>query len=348
MEQNSTYFKIGVFVIIGTILGTICLVVLGAGTIFRKEIMVETYFDRSVQGLDVGSAVKYRGIAIGNVKRITALPQKYDSSLNYVMLQVALFAENMPADLKTNTYEKLDKDVKKGLRFQLAPLGITGTMFLEADYLPPEKIKDLDISWTPDTPYIPSAPNTIAAFTESIDKILSNLEKINIAGITEKVETLLTTVNERFRQMDIKEINTQITGLLAELRETNKALKETVGSDKVKKIIDDSSAITADVRSTIKTTKPALESAVADISKAADTSKRTAESVEKAFARLPEILEKIDNLTRRFDGISSEKSPAISEVIDNIKKISENLEDLSRSAKQYPSHVIFGNPPEKN
>lgn len=347
MEQNSTYFKIGVFVIVGTILGTVCLVIFGAGVIFRKELMVETYFDRSVQGLDVGSAVKYRGIAIGNVKRITALPQKYKSSLNYVMLQVALFEEDMP-EVNKKADEKLSAAVKKGLRFQLAPLGITGTMFLEADYLPPEKIKDLNISWTPDTTYIPSAPNTIAAFTESIDKILSNLEKINVAGITEKIETLLTTVNEKFSDMDIKEINIQMTGLLAELRETNKALKDTVGSDKLKKIIDDSNAITADVRSTINKTKPALESAVADISSAAGTSRKTAESVEKAFERLPGILEKIDNLTRRLDGISSEKSPAMSEVIDNIKKISENLEDLSRSAKQYPSQVIFGNPPEKN
>lgn len=347
MEQSSTYFKIGVFVIIGTILGTICLVVLGAGVIFRKEVIVETYFDRSVQGLDVGSAVKYRGIAIGNVKNIRSLPKKYNPSLNYVMLEVALFEEKMP-EITSDTEEKLGESVKKGLRFQLAPLGITGTMFLEADFLPPEKIKDLDVTWKPDTPYIPSAPNTIAAFTESIDRILRNLEKINVAGITEKVETLLTTVNEKFSSMDIKEINIQITGLLAELRETNKALKETVGSKKVRQIIEDSSAITADVRSTINTTRPALESAVADISSAADTSRKTAESVRKAFEKLPEILEKIDSLTRRFDGLSSEKSPALSEVIDNIKKISENLEDLSTSAKEYPSHVIFGNPPEKN
>lgn len=346
MEQSSTYFKIGVFVVIGTILGTICLVVLGAGVIFRKEIIVETYFDRSVQGLDVGSAVKYRGIAIGNVKAIKALPKKYDPSLNYVMIQVALFAENMP-DISSNPDERLAESVKKGLRFQLAPLGITGTMFLEADFLPPEKIKDLSVTWDPDTPYIPSAPNTIAAFAESIDRILRNLEKINVAGITNKIETLLTTLNEKFSQMDIKEINTQMTSLLAELRDTNKALKETVGSEKVRKIIDDSSAITANVRSTINTTKPALESAVEDISAAAEKSRKTAESVEKAFERLPGILERIDSIARRIDGISSEKSPALSDVMDNLKKISENLEDLTRSAKQYPSHVIFGDPPEK-
>lgn len=347
MEQNSTYFKIGVFVIIGTILGVICLVVLGAGTIFRKEIIVETYFDRSVQGLDVGSAVKYRGIAIGNVKKISGLPKKYSKSLNYVMLEVALFDESM-AELSDKAAEKLAEAVKGGLRFQLAPLGITGTMFLEADFLPPDKIKDLEISWTPDTPYIPSAPNTIAAFTESIEKILNNLEKINVAGITDKVETLLTTVNTRFNEIDVKEINAQVTGLLEEIRETNKTFKETIGSKKVKKIIDDSSAITSDVRDTISTSKPALEKAASDISLAAETSKKTAESVEKAFERLPDILEKIDRLTRRFDSISSEKTPAISEVVDNIRKISENLEDLSRSAKQYPSHVIFGNPPDKN
>lgn len=346
MEQNSTYFKIGIFVIIGTILGTICLVVLGAGVIFRKEIIVETYFDRSVQGLDVGSAVKYRGISIGNVRRITGLPKKYSTSLNYVMLEVALFSESMP-DLNDNAGEKLSEAVKKGLRVQLAPLGITGTMFLEADFLPPEKIKDLEVSWTPEHPYIPSAPNTIAAFTESIDKILGNLERINVAGLTQKVDDLLTNLNTKFTEIDVKEINSQITGLLAELRETNRTFKETIGSRKVKQIIDDSSAITADVRSTIKATRPALEGAVEDIEKAASTSRKTAESVERAFERLPEILEKLDRLTRRIDAISSEKSPAIGEVVENIRKISENLEDLSRSARDYPSHVIFGNPPEK-
>lgn len=347
MEQNSTYFKIGVFVIIGTILGVICLVVLGAGAIFRKEIHVETYFDRSVQGLDVGSAVKYRGISIGNVKDIRALPKKYSKTLNYVMIEVALFSESMP-ELNETSEDKFDPAVGKGLRFQLAPLGITGTMFLEADFLPPEKIKDLEVTWKPDTPYIPSAPNTIAAFTESIDRILRNLERINVAGITQKVDDLLTTVNSKFTDIDVKEINTQVTGLLAELRETNKTFKETLGSKKVKQIIDDSSAITADVRSSIKNTRPALEGAISDIGAAAETSKKTAESVQKAFERLPDILEKLDRLTRRMDAISSEKSPAISEVVDNIRKISENLEDLSRSAKEYPSNVIFGNPPDKN
>jgi phospholipid/cholesterol/gamma-HCH transport system substrate-binding protein/paraquat-inducible protein B len=347
MEQNSTYFKIGVFVIAGTILGVICLVVLGAGVIFRKEILVETYFDRSVQGLDIGSAVKYRGIAIGNVKNIRALPQKYGSSFNYVMVEVALFDEKIP-QIADNAEEKLAESVKNGLRFQMAPLGITGTMFLEADFLPDEKIKDLEITWKPDTPYIPSAPNTIAAFTESIDRILRNLEKINLAGITEKVETLLSTINEKFSSMDVKEINKQLTGLQAELRETNTALKETVGSKKVKQIIDDTGAITADVRKTINNTRPAVEKAVEDVSLAADTSRKAAESAHKALERLPEILDRLDSLTRRFDGLSSEKSPALSEVIDNIKKISENLEDLSRNAKEYPSQVIFGNPPEKN
>ena len=43
---------------------------LGAGNVFKRTVTIETYFDESVQGLDVGSAVKYRGVQIGRVTRI--------------------------------------------------------------------------------------------------------------------------------------------------------------------------------------------------------------------------------------------------------------------------------------
>lgn len=52
------------------------IIILGAGNL-SKNLILETYFDESIQGLDVGSIVKFRGVKIGTVKEITFVQDKY-------------------------------------------------------------------------------------------------------------------------------------------------------------------------------------------------------------------------------------------------------------------------------
>ena len=65
MSNQANYYKIGLFVVLGVAIAIVSVVILGAGSIFEKSIVMETYIDGSVQGLDVGSAVKFRGVQIG-------------------------------------------------------------------------------------------------------------------------------------------------------------------------------------------------------------------------------------------------------------------------------------------
>ena len=57
------------------------LIAFGAGQFFKTETLAETYFNESVQGLNIGSEVKYKGVKIGAVKsittptKVTTLPQ---------------------------------------------------------------------------------------------------------------------------------------------------------------------------------------------------------------------------------------------------------------------------------
>ena len=92
MEKLS-YFKIGLFVIAAVVIGVIGVVVLGAGTIFRKEALVETYIDESVQGLDIGSPVKFRGVPVGNVERITLTSAEYPTTRQYVLVRMSISSE---------------------------------------------------------------------------------------------------------------------------------------------------------------------------------------------------------------------------------------------------------------
>ena len=60
-----SYFKIGLFVISATVLAVIGIIVLGVGSVFQRAALVETYIEESVQGLDIGSPMKFRGVLVG-------------------------------------------------------------------------------------------------------------------------------------------------------------------------------------------------------------------------------------------------------------------------------------------
>ena len=76
MKQTS-YFKIGLFTALSLAMVILFLVFLGVSNLFQTTELAETYFDESVQGLNVGSAVKYRGVTVGKVTAIGMVNQIY-------------------------------------------------------------------------------------------------------------------------------------------------------------------------------------------------------------------------------------------------------------------------------
>src|SRR5512139_2500187 len=77
MSTKSGYLKLGLFVILGSLALIASVVYLGGSTYFVDRIQVETYFKESVQGLDVGAPVKFRGVPVGVVQRITFVAAEY-------------------------------------------------------------------------------------------------------------------------------------------------------------------------------------------------------------------------------------------------------------------------------
>ena len=72
MSQRANYFKLGLFVIGAIAAGIIVLIIIGTGRFLQKRVTIETYFNESVQGLDIGSKMKYRGVDVGQVTRISS------------------------------------------------------------------------------------------------------------------------------------------------------------------------------------------------------------------------------------------------------------------------------------
>jgi len=120
-STTSTHFKLGLFAL-GAIAGLI-IAGFGIGLHVGKNPIVDyhTYFDESVQGLELGAPVKYRGVRIGSVAHISIGPDRKHVD---VELGIDLRATRQ-LDLATSA---------PGLRAQLGTQGITGVKFIDLDF----------------------------------------------------------------------------------------------------------------------------------------------------------------------------------------------------------------------
>lgn len=353
MAAKANYFKLGLFVIGAVAAGVAVLLIIGTGRWLKPREIMETYFNESVQGLDIGSKMKYRGVVIGEVTRITFTYVKYeqDKPMNqrkrYVLveaqLEPRLVGGRAANDIASPESSRIE--VERGLRVHLAPQGITGTNYLELDYVDSLPAPVLPIDWVPDHIYIPSTPSTVTTFVNAASEIIDRLHRLDIentianlnkllvtatdrvssldtagiskgvASVTERADRTLAKVESTLNSVAAKRLSDEAVGLLAELRQTNTELKSFLADPAFRKLPNDTSATLAGVRQLV--TDPKLPQSIAHL--------------ERTLARLDRI----------FGGGEAD----LATTFENLRQITDNLRDLTEDAKRYPSNLLFGAPP---
>lgn len=313
MKQSSNYFKVGIFVLAAISIFVTFIIVLGVGSIFRQKVYMETYLDESVQGLDIGSAVKHRGVKIGSVTEISFIQNEYplkedkDGQNNsyqygryvYIKMSIPGIVKALPL---TQIDQAIQQMIKQGLRVRLSSQGLTGTAYLEVDYLSPDKNPPLPITWKPKYHYIPSAPSTISRLSASLDTFFDKLESTDIRGLILNLNTLILTVNAEVEKAKLGELSKEATVLIFELRKTNKELNSILASPEMK----------------------------------------------NAPKKLDQALSQLNTTTKRFDTILSSNQNDIGLAVENLRTASQDLKEVTGNAKKYPSMILFGEPPAKS
>jgi len=346
MSQKANYFKLGLFVIGSVVAGILVLVIIGTGRFFERRVIIETYFKESVQGLDVGSKLKLRGVTIGEVTRISFTYTKYQQDLpitqreRYVMveaqLQPRLVGGRAAAGDMTST-ENAQMEVEKGLRLRLAPQGITGTSYLEMDYIePPPPV--LPIMWQPQNVYIPSAPSTVTAIVNAAQDIMEKLHRIDLEATVAHINRLLVTANDRIAAVDTKALVDRAERTLGKLDSTLDNLQAKKLSDEAAKLLTELRQTNADLKNTLG--NPAWQKVPEDTAAAVA---RVKELVSDP--KLTRTVQSLDRIMGRFDRIFGSTDTDLATTILNLREITDNLRDLTEETKRYPASVIFGAPP---
>jgi len=346
MSQKANYFKLGLFVISAIVAGVAVLIIIGTGRFFERRITIETYFKESVQGLDVGSKLKYRGVVIGEVTKISFTYTTYQLDLpmtqrdRFVMvlaqLQPRLVGGRAAAGDMTSP-ENAQMEVERGLRLRLAPQGITGQNYLEMDYLdPPPPV--LPISWTPINVYIPSAPSTVTTFVNAAQDILNRLQNLDVDGTVANLNRLMVTANDRLASIDTKTLSQRADRALSKLETTLDGLQTKKVTDEATALLAELRASNAELRRTLAS--PALQKLPEDAA-AAINSVRTLVSDPK----LAKTIAEMERIMARFDRLFGRTDTDLGTTIENLRQITDNLRDLTEDTKRYPASVLFGAPP---
>ncbi len=374
MSQQANKFKLGLFVITGSLLLIFILILVGMRSVFEHGVIVETACDTSVQGLDIGSPVKFRGVKIGSVSEIGLVwdyyPEIKDGTRPYIIIRSEIDKDFVTQSTRgTDFQQRLKDSVDKGMRIQLTSQGLTGLSYLEVDLLDPERHPPPDISWEPANPYIPSAPARITAIAESLEMVAQKLEKIDIDGIAVEFNELLRDTNNQINAIQFDKLSGETSDALVEIRETGKRIRELLEKPETQQIpdnvlaaLDDIKAVTDEAKTRTPEVMEELTLAAKEVSAAAtdlreivnsddvgsgvNTVKETAENAKKLTEEMNKTITRLNGSLLKIELLLSEEQENVHEVLENLARVSDNLNETTDLIRRYPSLLLFGKPPE--
>jgi ABC-type transporter Mla subunit MlaD len=362
MSAKASYFRLGLFVIVGTLLLIVGIIYLGVGEYFEERFQVETYFSDSVQGVSVGTPVKFRGVTVGDVERISFVQDVYepddlaDRRFGYVRVRFGIGYEFFPGLSPEELRADLARAVQDGARVRLASAGLMGTAFLSLEYLDRDENPALELAWTPKRFYIPSAPSAVGAMIKSMESTLRNLAQVDVKGISTNLNTLLVDADKQINDLQIAGVREKAIALLDELRGTNGKIKELLSKPELEKAIDDAGGAIADIRGLTNESDEDVKAAIANLRSATERvdallADERIDTIVQGLADTSEQLPPAAASARRtlqgLRNLLQEERRDIEVVIQNLRAISEAFAALSADARDNPSRVLFGNPPPR-
>jgi ABC-type transporter Mla subunit MlaD len=204
--KPASYWKIGVFVVTGVALALTAVVYLSSGLLGRSTVDYQVYFDESVQGLDVGSLVRFRGITLGQVSRIHVAPDQ-----RHVQVTCAL----RTGDLRSQGLERREGKERllvqpPGLRAQLAVIGLTGQEIVSLDYLDPQTHPVPALPFPTPARTIPVAPSTIGSIENALEAASGDLP-----ALLDSLKRLAEEASQVFESLQGADLSRQARTTLA-------------------------------------------------------------------------------------------------------------------------------------
>jgi ABC-type transporter Mla subunit MlaD len=282
-------FQVGVFVIVSTVIAIAGAIWLGASRFFERTERYVAYFAESVQGLDPGAAVKYRGVPGGRVDGIRVAP---DGELIEVLMDV---------DVETAKAVKRDTSLRATLELS----GITGLRYIEIDRKRGDALNQSPtLSFAPAYPVIPSARSSFKALQSALGDIYDRFMQLDLGGISNDTRATLAAANNLLRDERIDAVLSNLKAVSQSAGQLTKNLETMTAGVQLAPAIQNATDATAEAKTLIADLGrgplgPQLQDTMGQI-------QRLTESAQQAVIALQYTLERLDRTAGSLQELSEE------------------------------------------
>ena len=320
MSKKINTTSIGLFIVTGLALGVIGLLLFSSAKLFTKTLDVIVYFDESLNGLNEGAPVKYRGVTIGSVKRVMV---HFNQATNdYAMpviveVQEKLLRERLGEALDVFTEQSLEARIKRGLRASLQTESlVTGVLYVEVRpnrNAPPAVFHQLKKVY----PELPTEPTQIQA-------LFNNLASLDIKGIENNLNALLVKLDAVIGDVKMGQISQGITNLLLSLDRLVSSSEITNGLAAVRTTLDQYRLLGEKLNARVDPLADSVTNSLAEANRTLGELRGTAENLKSMLASDSPLRNDLDLALEQLAGAA------------------QSLSTLLDFLKQHPNALITG------
>lgn len=308
---------IGVFVIGGFLLAFAALFLFSSQDFFTPKRKFVAYFQQSVNGLNIGAPVRFRGIPIGEVTNIKGI---FNPETGDMMPRVVL--EVRPETMKNvvlqdGQYNIFAVLLKNGMRASLKSSSfLTGQLYIGLDFHPNEPVRYLggDNDEYPEMPTVDSG----------LAKVIEKLSDLPVEEVLGNLAATLAAVEELLENPAFDEMLEAIPPLMETANTVLVDLDQFVTRD-LHSVTQDASKTLAGLRASMEM----LSTQIAD------------ESLVQINATLIEFEKTLQLARQRF----SQDDPLTYELVRALREVggaARSLRDLANYLEEHPESLLKG------
>jgi paraquat-inducible protein B len=331
MSKKASPALIGGFTLVGLLIIGLAIMLFGAGKYFEKTYSVLLFFDKSANGLQVGSDVRFGGVRIGTVRSINVL---IDVAENRKIIPVVvdlgekelrLVSREGEGGIDFSTHEGVEKAVKEGLRAGMKQQSLlTGQLYIEFDIVPNSPGFVYETRRKPKIPVVPTIPTEMDELIAGISDGLKKINALDVEGVVKELRDVLVSANAQIRELNFKQINDNVVGITEDIRVIT-------SNDKLVSAVENLDKALVQIDQLAAKANAGIDPLVADLNAV----------IVSANAGIA----KIDAAAQELSNLSNPRAPVLlrlQNVLQETERASRAIKELSNDLKQNPNSLISG------
>lgn len=308
----NTEAKVGAFVLTGLALLLITVYQVSTATIRGEHVSYRTYL-KYAGGLEPGADVLFGGIKVGDVTAVR--PDSQDPTRIEILMDV-----KVGTPLNENSVAKLGS-----VTLVTSPVISISTGSNDAARLPPGGVIPSQESISLD-----DTQRKIVILADSAHTLMDSAEK-DMNDLTGDARLLIRNLNEftgKENQQHVEQILTGADQIVARM------------SPKIDQLSDEVLKLTKSANAVVAKADSVMDNANTTVLNANETITQFRDPVETDLAGLNKTLEQVRGLVTDLRVGARAKDQDLAETLENVRAITENLNELTESLKQRPWSLI--------